>query len=101
VAIDGMAMRGSVDGVRSALHMVSVFSTQLGLVLRQERMDGKNNEITAIPELLKALYVKGFLSGLDLMGCQREIAQKIRGKGCGYLLAVKGSQHGLYDEFAG
>ncbi len=98
IAIDGKTLCGSADGAKPAMHMVSAFSTQLGLVLGQERVEGKSNEITAIPELLDALYVKGLLVSLDAMGCQREIAQKIRDKGGDYLLAVKGNQPGLYDE---
>ena len=98
VAIDGKTLRGSADGDKPAVHMVSAFSTQLGLVLGQERVAGKSNEITAIPELLDALYVKGLLVSLDAMGCQREIAQKIRDKGGDYLLAIKGNQPTLYNE---
>ena len=98
VAIDGKTLCGSAQGSRPAIHMVSAFSTQLGLVLGQERVSGKSNEITAIPELLDALYLKGLLVSLDAMGCQREIAQKIRDKGGDYLLAVKGNQPGLHDQ---
>lgn len=98
VAIDGKTLCGSADSEKPAVHRAIAFSTQLGLVLGQERVDGKSNEITAIPELLEALYVKGLLISLDAMGCQREIAQKIREKGGDYLLAVKGNQPGLYDE---
>jgi predicted transposase YbfD/YdcC len=98
LAIDGKSLCGSADAAKPAVHMVSAFSTQLGLVLGQERVEGKSNEITAIPALLDALYVKGLLVSLDAMGCQREIAQKIRDKGGDYLLAVKGNQPSLYDE---
>ena len=98
VAIDGKTLCGSADGAQPAVHMVSAFATQLGLVLGQERVSGKSNEITAIPELRDALYVKGLLVSLDAMGCQREITQKIREKGGDYLLAVKGNQPSLHDE---
>ena len=57
--------------------MVSAFSTELGLVLGQEKVAGKSNEITAIPELLEALHIKGLLVSIDAMGCQREIAARI------------------------
>lgn len=98
VAIDGKCLRGSADADTPPAHMVSAFSTELGLVLGQERVSGKSNEISAIPALLEALYLKGLLVSIDAMGCQREIAAKIREKGADYLLAVKGNQPSLHNE---
>jgi predicted transposase YbfD/YdcC len=92
LAIDGKTIRGSVDGAQRAAHIVSAFSTDLGMVFGQERVDQKSNEITAIPELLEALYVEGFLVSIDAMGCQKDIARKIIDKGGDYLLMVKGNQ---------
>lgn len=95
MAIDGKTIRGSADGKVRPAHIVSAFSTELGVVFGQERVDAKSNEITAIPELLEALYVQGFLVSIDAMGCQKEIARKIIDKGGDYLLMVKGNQPGL------
>jgi predicted transposase YbfD/YdcC len=104
LAIDGKTIRGSADGAQRPAHIVSAFSTELGIVFGQERVDQKSNEITAIPELLEALYVQGFLVSIDApkevalgraMGCQKEIARKIIDKGGDYLLMVKGNQPGL------
>jgi hypothetical protein len=81
LAVDGKTLRRSADGDAPPVHMVSAFSTQLGLVLGQEKVAGKSNEITAIPELLEALHIKGLLVSIDAMGCQREIAAKIVEKG--------------------
>jgi predicted transposase YbfD/YdcC len=98
MAIDGKTIRGSADGTCRPAHIVSAFSTELGIVFGQERVDQKSNEITAIPELLEALYVKGFLVSIDAMGCQKEIAKKIIDKGGDYLLMVKGNQPGLLEK---
>lgn len=102
VAIDGKCLRGS--GKRSPVHLVSAYATELGLALGQHKVEGKSNEITAIPHLLAALELKGCLVSLDAMGCQREIAQQIRAQGADYLLAVKGNQtklrEALEDAFA-
>lgn len=95
LAIDGKTLRGAGSGGEDAIHMVSAFATELGIVLGQEKVSGKSNEITAIPELLEALYLKGFLVSIDAMGCQKTIADKIVAKGGDYLLAVKGNQPGL------
>ena len=75
--------------------MVSAFATELGVVLGQEKVAGKSNEITAIPELLEALYLKGLLVSIDAMGCQKRIARTITLKGGDYLLMVKGNQPSL------
>jgi len=61
-------VRGSGSGGESAIHMVSAFATELGVVLGQEKVASKSNEITAIPELLKALYINGLLVSIDAMG---------------------------------
>lgn len=92
VAVDGKTVRGSGSGGESAIHMVSAFATDLGVVLGQEKVASKSNEITAIPELLDALYIKGLLVTIDAMGCQKNIARKILEKGADYLLMVKGNQ---------
>ena len=97
IAVDGKTIRGSVDGTRRPAHIVSAFSTDLGIAFGQERVEQKSNEITAIPELLEALYINGFLVSIDAMGCQKEIARKIIAKGGDYLLMVKGNQPGLLD----
>ena len=104
IAVDGKTVRGSGTGGEQAIQMVSAFATELGLVLGQEKVASKSNEITAIPELLDALYLKGFLVSIDAMGCQKAIARQIVGKKADYLLAVKGNQPTLLttlqDRFA-
>ena len=68
LGVDGKTVRGSGSGGESAIHMVSAFATELGVVLGQEKVASKSNEITAIPELLKALYINGLLVTIDAMG---------------------------------
>jgi predicted transposase YbfD/YdcC len=65
----------------------------------QVKVNAKSNEITAIPELLELLDVKGCLITIDAMGCQKKVAQKIVSKGADYLLAVKGNQGKLEAKF--
>lgn len=80
IAIDGKTLRGSAGPDHAALHLVSAFATPSRpgrLSLAQVAVDGKSNEITAIPELLKLLDVKGALVSIDAMGCQKKIAQAI------------------------
>jgi predicted transposase YbfD/YdcC len=97
VAIDGKALRGSAVGAESPVHMVSAFATGLGIVLGQEKVADKSNEITAIPALLEAPAIEGCLVSIDAIGTQREIARAIRALGADYLLAVKGNQPTLHE----
>ena len=99
VAIDGKTLRSSYNrnDRKSAIHMVSAFATANGVVMGQMKTDMKSNEITAIPELLKLLEIKGCLITIDAMGCQKNIARTILSKEADYLLAVKGNQETLYQ----
>ena len=102
IAVDGKTLRGSKtspDG-KGALHLVSAYATEAGLVLAQRAVDGKSNEITAIPELLDMLNLKGAIVSIDAMGTQKEIARRIVDKGADYVLALKGNQTSLHEDAA-
>ncbi|EIB0655714.1 ISAs1 family transposase, partial [Escherichia coli] len=75
------------------------FSTMHSLVIGQIKTDEKSNEITAIPELLNMLDIKGKIITTDAMGCQKDIAEKIQKQGGDYLFAVKGNQGRLNKAF--
>lgn len=94
IAVDGKTVRRSHDkkGKQSAIHMVSAFAAENGVVLGQIKTYEKSNEITAIPDLLSKLEVKGAVVTIDAMGCQKAIAKKIIQKEADYVLAVKGNQ---------
>ena len=100
VAIDGKTSRRSHDRKRGqkALHLVSAFATTNRLVLGQEAVDEKSNEITAIPALLERIDVKGALVSIDAMGCNANVAQSILDAGADYLLAVKDNQPTLHAD---
>lgn len=100
VAIDGKRVRHSYDKSKdkSAIHVVSAFATKFRTVLAQEKVEDKSNEIIAIPKLLDVLDLKGTIITIDAMGCQREIARKIKEKGADYVLALKGNQGNLFDD---
>lgn len=98
VAIDGKTVRGSANGDIPAVHILSAWSSDQRLVIGQLKTKMKSNEITAIPELLSMLSVKGALITIDAMGCQKEIASKIIDKEADYLLAVKKNQRNLYND---
>jgi len=100
IAVDGKTLRGSKtspDG-KGALHVVSAYATEAGLVLAQRAVDGKSNEITAIPELLDMLNLKGAIVTIDAMGTQKEIARRIVDKSADYVLALKGNQTSLHED---
>lgn len=99
VAIDGKTIKGSHDRAHKGMpiHIVSAWATEAGLILGQVGTDKKSNEITAIPELLKALKLKGCLVTTDAMGCQKKIAQQIVDLKSDYLLQVKENHPKLLD----
>jgi predicted transposase YbfD/YdcC len=100
IAIDGKTLRRSFNtrDEKSAIHMVSAWSTANGVVLGQEKTAEKSNEITAIPELLNSLAIKGCIVTIDAMGCQKDIAEQIVKQKGDYLLALKGNQGNLHEE---
>ena len=100
IAIDGKTLCNSLDKrtEKTAIHMVSAFATEARLVLGQQKVDDKSNEITAIPKLLDLLDIKGQIITIDAMGTQKAIAKKIIDKGGDYVLALKGNQHSLHDD---
>jgi predicted transposase YbfD/YdcC len=99
IAIDGKALRHSFDHSKdqSPIYLVSAFASSLRLTLAQEKVSEKSNEITAIPKLLDMLEVKAAIVTIDAMGCQKEIASKIREKGADYVLSLKGNHGKLHD----
>lgn len=94
VAIDGKTIRHSFDRKReqSPLHLVSAWASEHRLVLGQEAVDSKSNEITAIPALLAGLALSGGLVTIDAIGCQKAITQAILDQHADYVLTVKGNQ---------
>ena len=98
-AVDGKTARRSHDRKSGlgALHSVSVWASEYGLSLGQVACDDKSNEITAIPELLRLVDVRGAIITIDAMGTQKAIASQIVDQGADYVLALKGNQETLHD----
>jgi predicted transposase YbfD/YdcC len=99
ISLDGKTVKASFDRATasSPLHMLSAWcSDNGGLVVGQIKTDSKSNEITAIPELLQLLAIKGCIVTIDAMGCQTAIAHQIRDQGGDYLLALKGNHKKAY-----
>lgn len=100
ISLDGKVLRSSHDrGIgKGAIDMVSAWACENRLVLGQVKVDEKSNEITAIPQLLKALEISGCIVTIDAMGCQTEIAKTIVDEGGDYVLALKGNQGNLCED---
>ena len=99
-AIDGKTMRGSKDTCngKSPLHIVSAWSAANTLCLGQFKTDGKSNEITAIPQLIAMLDIKGGIVTIDAMGTQKDMAERIAKTGTNYIQAVKGNLETLLED---
>lgn len=99
ISIDGKRLcQSGEQGKKAVIHMVSAWSNANKMVLGQVKVNDKSNEITAIPALLDLLMVKGCWVTIDAMGCQTEIAAKIKQQGAEYVLAVKDNQKHLHDD---
>jgi predicted transposase YbfD/YdcC len=99
LAVDGKTARRSHDRKKGlgALHSVSVWASEFGLSLGQVACAEKSNEITAIPELLRLVDIKGTIITIDAMGTQKAIAEQIIDSGADYVLALKGNQETLHQ----
>jgi predicted transposase YbfD/YdcC len=99
VAIDGKTVRRSYDAAKDcpALKLVSAWAREQRLTLGQVKVSEGSNEIRAVPELLRALAVKGCVVTADALNCQKEIAAEVRRQGADYVLALKGNQATLHE----
>jgi predicted transposase YbfD/YdcC len=99
LAVDGKTARRSHDRSKGlgALHSVSLWASEFGLSLGQVACAEKSNEITAIPELLRLVDIKGAIITIDAMGTQKAIAGQIIEQEADYVLALKGNQESLHD----
>jgi predicted transposase YbfD/YdcC len=98
-AVDGKTARRSHDRGKGlgALHCVSVWASDFGLSLGQVACDEKSNEITAIPELLRLVDIRGTIITIDALGTQKAIAEQVIDSGADYVLALKGNQEALHQ----
>lgn len=98
IAIDGKQARRTGDAEKRPLHVVSAFAHEFGLVIGQFACEEKNNEITALPQLIEMLDINGCIVTIGAMGTQTEIAKKIREKDADYILSLKSNQPTMYND---
>lgn len=98
IAIDGKTLKGSRRNGTRALHFLNVYASGSGVTLFGKTVDAKTNEITAIPEAIELLELKGSTVTIDAMGCQKHIAQKIIDKGADYIFGLKENHVALHNE---
>jgi predicted transposase YbfD/YdcC len=99
LAVDGKTLRRSHDTKNGLgpLHSVSVWASEYGITLAQVATDEKSNEITAIPQVLQLVDMKGAIITIDAIGTQKAIAEQIIDGGADYVLALKRNQEKLHD----
>ena len=98
VALDGKALRRARDGDGDIRYIVSAWAESNRLVLGQLKVADKSNEITALPELLRALELAGCIVTTDAMGCQKKISREIIESDADYVLALKGNHETVHEE---
>ena len=97
VCIDGKTLRGS-RSKEGAVHLLSAYAAKARLVLANQTVDGKSNEITAIPQILSLLALEGAVVSIDAMGCQKAIAEAITEAKADYVLALKDNHPQLCED---
>ena len=98
ISIDGKLLRGALTKDGKMPCIVSAHSSRTKLVIGQVKAEEKSNEITAIPNLIDVLYLKGAIVTIDAAGCQKKIVRKILKRGAGYIISLKGNQSTMHDE---
>jgi len=100
IAFDGKTLRRSFDTASglSAIHVMNAWSTENDMCLGQMKVDGKSNEITAMPALMKLMDIRGSVVTADALNCQKSIAEQIIKQGGDYVLAVKNNHPSLYED---
>jgi len=98
INIDGKTICGSKRAEHKAYHVVSAWVSENSITLGELAVEEKSNEITAIPELLEIIDIEGDIVTIDAIGCQTEIAAKIRERKADYVLALKDNQPSLHEE---
>ncbi|MHB1459608.1 MAG: ISAs1 family transposase [Armatimonadota bacterium] len=100
IAFDGKTLRHSFDTATglSAIHVMNAWSSANDFCLGQMKVDGKSNEITAMPILLRMMDIKGSVVTADALNCQKDIAEQIVDQGGDYVLALKGNHQLLYED---
>jgi predicted transposase YbfD/YdcC len=100
ISFDGKTLRGTADRNvgKKAIHLLNAWSIENGICIGQRKVDGKSNEITAMPELMDLLDLSGAIITADALNTQKEIAKKTIEKGADYVLPVKGNHKGLLED---
>lgn len=98
VALDGKAVRRALNKGEDPRVIVSAWATESGLLLGQRKVRNQSNEITALPELLRALELAGCIVTADALHCQKDIAREIIEADADYVLALKGNQGTAFAE---
>ena len=98
VAIDGKTICGSGNNKHKAYHVISAFVAENQLTLGELAVEEKTNEITAVPELLDLIDIKGDIVTADAMSCQKKIVEKIIKKKADYIIGLKQNQPALYED---
>ena len=100
VCFDGKKLKGvsPTSKGNAGLYIVNAWVSENKICVGQKKVDGKSNEIVAIPALIGELDIKDAVVTIDAVGCQKAIAEQIITQGGHYLLAVKNNQKTLLED---
>ena len=98
IAVDGKSLRGSHDGDKKHVHLLSALMHEEKITVAQRDVDGKTNEITQFKPLLKDLPLEGAIVTADPMHCQVDhVKFLVEEKKADFIFTVKGNQKSLLE----
>ncbi len=103
VAVDGKTMRGTLgheSADQPSVHVLSVYEVRTGVVLAQRSVADKENEISAVKDLLTPVYVKDRVWTADAIHTQKTACQRIDQLGGKYLLFFKDNHPTAHEDLA-
>jgi len=99
LALDGKTLRGTRDGEKAGIHLLSAVLHKEGIILAQQPVDEKTNEITQVQPLIQRLDLSGAVVTADALLTQREFATHlVESKEADYVFTVKGNQPTLLED---
>lgn len=100
IAFDGKTLRGSFDSATglNAVHVMNAWSSENDFCVGQMKVDGKSNEITAMPALMKLMDIRASVVTADALNCQKNIASQIIEQSGDYVLALKSNHPSMHED---
>ena len=103
VVLDGKTLRGTQNHLaedQRKMHHMNLYEAKTGIVIKEQMVAEKANELTDVKDFLTPLLLQGRLISADALYTQRNVCQQVMAAGGDYLLFVKQNQPTLYQDLS-